>query len=164
MTTGYFLIGCISSLLDHHSNVCGYTMMITIHCFCPLIDHMEQVFIIGAKAYKSYGNWWKNILNQLLQKGNTNYCLNMSQEFHSWTLHIWHNRFVKYSWVLTRSRSVSLRQKFHCFCMFWHFWPRNFTKFIHKLIKFHIWNNQLFQMLFKRVESVSPQPNAWVIA
>ena len=72
----------------------------------------------------------------------------------------WLNRFV-YSWVLTRSRSVSLKRKFHCFCMFW---PRNFTKFIHELVKFHIWNNRLFQMPFERVESASPQPNAWVFA
>ena len=49
---------------------------------------------------------------------------------------IWRNRFV-YSWVLTQSRSVSLKQKFYCFCMFW---LRHFTKFIQK---FHIWNNQL---------------------
>ena len=68
---------------------------------------------------------------------------------------IWRNRFVY--WVLTRSRSVSLKRKFHCFCMFW---PCNFTKFMHKLIKFHIWNNRLLQMVFERVESVSPQPNA----
>ena len=72
----------------------------------------------------------------------------------------WRNRFVNV-WVLTRSRSVSLKRNFHCFCMFW---PRNFTKFIHELIKFHIWNNRLFQMPFERVESVSPQPNAWVFA
>ena len=72
---------------------------------------------------------------------------------------IWRNRFV-YSWVLTRSRSLSLKRKFHCFCMFW---PCNFTKFMHKLIKFHIWNNRLFQMPFKRVEA-SSQQNARVFA
>ena len=73
---------------------------------------------------------------------------------------IWRNRFV-YSWVLTRSCSVSLKQKLHCFCVFW---PRNFTKFIHELIKFHIWNNWLFQMPFERVELASAQPNALVFS
>ena len=70
---------------------------------------------------------------------------------------IWHDRFV-YSWELTRSSSVSLNQKFYCFCMFW---SRNFTKLIQK---FPIWNNRLFQMPLEGVEWASPQPNARVFA
>ena len=49
------------------------------------------------------------------------------------SVQIWRNIFV-HSSVLTRSRSVSLKQKLYCFCMFW---PQNlFRNFTFEIIDY----------------------------